>query len=111
MLSTETYVYKVISANITILTFLDKNAYRSYLILNMHNTLQRSQVNETAMCTSAKGFSLFHVPVDVSDVSYLSTELHKTWTAATNYCNYSSLHQVLLLINAFVFKSKAHQLL
>jgi hypothetical protein len=80
------------------------------ILLSMRNLLHSSQVNETVTCTSADGLNLFRVPVDVSDVSYLSTELYKTWTSATTYCNFL-FHQVLLLINAFVFKSKAHHLL
>ena len=76
------------------------------ILLNMRNPLHSSQVNETVMCTSADDLNLFRVPVDVSDFSYLSTKIYKTWTAATTYCNLSFFHQVLLLINAFVFKSK-----
>lgn len=57
------------------------------ILLNMCKPLQSSQVNETVLCTSAKGLSLFHVPVDVSDFTYLRTELHKILAAAINYCN------------------------
>ena len=81
------------------------------ILLNMPNLLHSSQLNETVMCTSANGLSVFHVPVDVSDFSYLRTELHKIWTPATKHCNWSFFNHVFLLINAFVFKSKAHQLL
>jgi hypothetical protein len=43
----------------------------------MCNPLHSLQVNETVMCTSANGLSLFRVPVDLRDFNYLSTELYK----------------------------------
>jgi hypothetical protein len=57
------------------------------ILLNKRNPLHSSQVNETVMCAAAKSLNLFRVPVDVSDFSCLITQLYKTWTATTNYCN------------------------